>query len=285
MEFSSLTPEKMKELRPLFEGAPSNTCDYTPGGLLIWAAYYQTELCREGDALFLRIIGEEGEPLYLYPIAKDQRAALLKLPRPLKLCAVPEEALPAILEFSPKARITYQEAHSDYLYRAEDLLALQGKKYATQRNHISRFQREYPAWSFQVIGVENRAAVKDFYQKFLALYPPEGAEAEAERDAIFALLESPDLWGMEGGMLMVEEQPVGFSIGERQGDTLFVHIEKADRAYKGVYQMLTNQYARAFAKDLQFINREDDMGDEGLRKAKLAYHPCALLKKHLIEIE
>lgn len=285
MIFSPLTFEKMHNLRPLFEGAPSNTCDYTPGGILIWQQFYQTEFCQEEDALYLRIMGEQGEPLLLYPIASAPREALLALARPVKLCAVPEAALPLLKELFPEAKITFQEEHSDYLYRAEDLLELKGKKYATQRNHISRFKRDYPDWSFLPIAPENKGMVMDFYHRFLALYPPIGPEALAERDSILALLKSEDLWGMKGGILMAGGEPVGFSIGERQGDTLFVHIEKADRAYKGVYQMLTNQYAKAFAEGALYINREDDMGDEGLRKAKLAYHPIALLKKYLAEIE
>lgn len=287
MEFSPVSAEKIKELRPLFEGAPSNTCDYTPGGLMIWRKHYCTELAQEGESVFFRLKDQKGELFYLCPMAQDKEAALRfllgQLPSEARFCAVPEEAKPIFEKLCPDAKIICQQEYADYLYKAEDLRTLAGKKYSAQRNHISRFLREYSDWSFAPITEENREAVKAFYQKFWSRYPEEDQDALSERDAIFELLETEDFWGMDGGVLLVAGEPVGFSFGERQGDTLHVHIEKADRRYKGVYQMLTNQYVCTFGKGAEWINREDDMGDEGLRKAKMAYHPIALLKKYLVE--
>ena len=78
----------------------------------------------------------------------------------------------------------------------------------------------------------------------------------------------------------------GFSLGEIVGDTLFTHIEKADRDYEGCYQMLVAQFAQHFVRDgVHFINREDDTGDLGLRTSKLSYHPVALLEKYTVTIE
>ena len=91
---------------------------------------------------------------------------------------------------------------------------------------------------------------------------------------------------MVGGVLYAGSEVVGFSLGEIIHDTLFTHIEKADRSVKGAYQMLVNQFAARFADGrVQFINREEDMGDEGLRRAKQAYHPITQLKKYSIEVE
>ena len=93
-------------------------------------------------------------------------------------------------------------------------------------------------------------------------------------------------YGLVGGMLLVDEQIVGFSLGEVVGDTLFTHIEKADRDYLGCYQMLVSQFAQQFATGgVEFINREDDAGDLGLRTSKLSYHPVALLEKYTVTVE
>ena len=93
-------------------------------------------------------------------------------------------------------------------------------------------------------------------------------------------------YDMLGGMLLVEGEIVGFSLGEIVGDTLFTHIEKADRDYQGCYQMLVAQFAQQFAQDgVHFINREDDAGDPGLRKSKLSYHPVALLEKYTVTVD
>lgn len=91
---------------------------------------------------------------------------------------------------------------------------------------------------------------------------------------------------MLGGVLQADGKIVGFSLGEVAGDTLFVHIEKADRTFRGAYRMLVNQFAARFAGEgVSYINREDDMGDPGLRTSKLSYHPITLLKKYCITVK
>ena len=82
----------------------------------------------------------------------------------------------------------------------------------------------------------------------------------------------------------MEGRVIGFSLGEILHDTLFTHVEKADRAYKGAYQYLTQQFACLYGNQASYINREEDMGDAGLRRAKEAYHPITRLKKYIIEI-
>jgi len=99
------------------------------------------------------------------------------------------------------------------------------------------------------------------------------------------VLQSDDLYGMFGGVLYADGKVVGFSVGEQVDQTLYVHIEKANREVKGAYQTLNNRFATHFGKNAKYINREDDTGDPGLRKAKLAYHPIKLLEKFVIEIE
>ena len=90
---------------------------------------------------------------------------------------------------------------------------------------------------------------------------------------------------MKGGLLMVEDRLAGFSLGEVLGDTLFIHIEKADREIFGAYQMLVSQFAQAYAGEgVSFLNREDDVGDPGLRTSTLSYHPVALLEKYVVTV-
>ena len=108
-------------------------------------------------------------------------------------------------------------------------------------------------------------------------------------DSTVASLRQGDVVSVDllvGGMLLVEGDIAGFSLGEVVGDTLFTHIEKADRDYDGCYQMLVAQFAQMYAVDgVEFINREDDTGDPGLRTSKLSYHPVALLEKFSVTVE
>ena len=100
------------------------------------------------------------------------------------------------------------------------------------------------------------------------------------------MLENYKKYNMLGGVLRVNGKIIGYSIGEIIGDTLFDHIEKADISYHGAYQMLTNSFLKEFAADesVKYVNREEDCGDEGLRKSKLSYHPVELIEKNTIII-
>ena len=100
------------------------------------------------------------------------------------------------------------------------------------------------------------------------------------------VLANYSTYDMLGGMLLVDGNIVGFSLGEIVGDTLFTHIEKADRDYLGCYQMVVAQFAQQFAHEgVHFINREDDAGDPGLRTSKLSYHPVTLLEKYTVTVD
>ena len=95
------------------------------------------------------------------------------------------------------------------------------------------------------------------------------------------------VYGMLGGVLRVNGKIIAYSIGEITGDTLFCHVEKADISYHGAYQMLTNQFLRKYADndEVKFVNREEDCGDEGLRRSKLSYNPVELLVKNTVYIK
>jgi hypothetical protein len=100
------------------------------------------------------------------------------------------------------------------------------------------------------------------------------------------VLENYDVYRAIGGLLRVNGEVIAFSIGEILNRVLFVHIEKADISYRGAYQVINNEFAKHFCTDdILFINREEDVGDEGLRTSKKSYHPRGLLNKYIVKIE
>ena len=107
-----------------------------------------------------------------------------------------------------------------------------------------------------------------------------------ELEICIEVLENHKKYNMLGGYLEVDGKTIGYSFGEIIGDTLFVHIEKADVSYHGAYQMLTNSFLREFAAgdSVKYVNREEDCGDEGLRKSKLSYHPVELIEKTTVKV-
>ncbi len=174
----------------------------------------------------------------------------------------------------------------DYLYSAEDLTELRGKKFSGQRNHVSQFMRNCEDWCFKDIHDVNIADVISFFVSgYHAAENPSEFEKE-ENDEVLEVLNNLDQYAMLGGVLHADGEIVGFSLGEIQNDTLFTHIEKADRNCKGAYPMLVNQFSKYFAgENIKYINREEDMGDIGLRTSKMSYHPVAKLKKYIVEIK
>ena len=159
-----------------------------------------------------------------------------------------------------------------------------GKKFSGQRNHISRFLRTCQSWSFEPLDNTDAAEVETFFHtlnKKLNYTPGEAAE---ENHKVQEVLEHLDQYGLVGGVLRADGAIVGFTLGEVLRDTLYIHIEKADRDYPGAYQMLCRQFCTAYADGLAYVNREEDMGDLGLRKAKRDLHPVTQLKKYTVEV-
>ena len=168
----------------------------------------------------------------------------------------------------------------DYIYLREDLANLSGKKYHGKRNHISAFSKKHN-WSFKPITAENTEDVKLCAEKWYK----ENADREdkylrCEKQGVITILDNMELLGVRGGAVYVDGRVVAFTLGSRISDEIFdIHIEKALSDYAEGYTVINREFARTLT-EYKYINREDDMGLEGLRKAKLSYKPAILLKKY-----
>ncbi len=167
----------------------------------------------------------------------------------------------------------------DYVYDISDLADLKGKKYQKKRNHLNRFRQEYPDWCTREINEENLpqvlALAEQWYDSRLAQSPH--SDFFMERIALKRVLENWKALGMEGLLLYIQDVPVAMAIGSRLTEKTFdVHFEKALDPYNGAYAAINASFAgflREKYPDLMYLNREDDMGLEGLRKAKFSYEP------------
>ncbi len=287
MQFSPLHLSELPLLRPLLSAPAFRTCDLTVGGLFPWRHFFKTEYALENGILFTRLHDKNGTVYYNTPLGASLRDALLSLrdafpDDPLRFCTVPKAALPDYLALFPNAEIEAQRNYFDYLYPAEALASLAGKKYNGQRNQISQFKRAVSSFDYIDITPKNVDPVYDFFlSRYHAAENADAIEREENRK-VSEILQNLELYRMFGGALYADGRMVGFSLGERVGDTVFVHIEKADRGVKGAYQMLVKLFAEQYAGNALYINREDDAGDMGLRTAKLSYHPCELLEKYTV---
>jgi len=174
---------------------------------------------------------------------------------------------------------------AEYLYLRSDLAELPGRKYQPKRNHINNFLRKYGEYLYEPLDEKHVEGCKELlkwwiYERFG--YIP---ESYPERDVDLYYLDNFRRLGMRGGTVTASGRVVAFCLGfEISDDTFNVCLEKADRDMEGAYTIINRDFSRSLPEKYTYINREDDMGDEGLRRAKISYHPTELLRKYEIVI-
>lgn len=290
LDFKQITLSDVGALRPYLR-AQYRSCDYSVLGVFMWADRFGYEYKTEDGVLFMRERSRHGgEYDYLLPTGEGSlcdrvRALREAVGAGLTMSLVPEDALGELRqEFSFTA--VEEPDIADYIYKAEDLAYLAGKKYSKKRNLIHQFEKLYPDYTLEPITNENAHRIaeccahdwSDTGLSELAIY---------ENDHTREVLEDFAAYGCTGYALHVGGEIAAFCIGEVMGDTLIVHIEKGKREYKGAFQMINCLFAKTELErcGIQYINREDDVGDEGLRRAKQSYFPEYMLKKFRLEFE
>lgn len=292
LEFQKLELEHIPLIRPYFLRQERRMCDCTIGSALMWRDYFDNCFAIVDDTLMFRSRYLDGQYAFTVPIGKNPEHMLNLAEKycrdrgiALEFCTVTPNDLEMLKRRWPDLTVEDNRDWYDYLYESRDIIEFAGKKYANQRNHIRRFERDCPGWSFSRMTEENVDEVREFYEKFLQERDKESETARAEVGKIFEVLNHYSQYAFLGGILRVDGEIVGISMGEIVRDVLFVHIEKADTRYSGVYQKLVNCFAREFVTgEVRFINREEDVGDPGLRKSKLSYRPVKLLEKFTVRV-
>jgi len=175
--------------------------------------------------------------------------------------------------------------HFDYVYLREDLVQLKGNRYRTQRNKISKALRSHP-FQFQILSGER---INECVEVHRIWCEKRGCEKDpdlsAELEAVYEMFSNYEKLGLIGGVILLKEKVVAFSVGEMLNEeTMVVHAEKADLSYKGLYALINQKFAEVCARDAIYINREQDLGIEGLRRAKTSYHPHHMVEKYLVEM-
>ena len=188
-----------------------------------------------------------------------------------------EEAMPGVFEYKLNMSV------SDYIYTSEKLINLKGKKLQSKRNHINRFKHEN-SWKYKTL-TGNPQLVKEcksMLDKWMEINSDEKDPSLAYDDfATKIMLENFEYLGLKGGLICVDNEIAAFSIGEvLTEDTVVVHVEKAFTSIHGAYTIMNQQFVLNEAAEYKYINREEDMGVENLRKAKLSYQPDILLEKY-----
>lgn len=276
-------------------------CEYSFANNMAWRRMSDTLICRYDQFYISCSFDENRKPVFTFPAGvkcdyngKKEYIQLFEKLKiyaesqncRLKIASVNSENIQWIKDYYKDQIEVFADRDSfEYIYKASDLIELKGKKYHGKRNHIKRFKDN--DWSFEKLTAEHFDECIDFAARF---YNDNNGyddfSAVVEQYAINMFFSNFDYFGLKGGILRQDKKIVGFTIGEKlNSDTFVVHIEKALGNVQGAYPTICNEFAKAEAFDCKYINREEDLGIEGLRKSKLSYHPEFLLEKYVVEFK
>ncbi len=293
LQFRSVIDADIPVIKEIFNSFNEFSCEFSAVNLILWQKQFGFSFCIEDGVLYSKnCIGSKIS--FGIPFSHDMRGAIGKLK---EYCR--KENIPLVLFGAQGERmyILKEQMHNmfafeakrdsfEYIYSRENLCDLAGKKYHSKRNHISSFKKKYN-WSYETLGDENRGEVLEMLTHWYSLNRDKADEFMlSEKKGLEKILGNELIPEIKGGVLRVDGKVVAFTLGcEISKDIFDVNIEKALTDYDGAYAMINQQFVSNELCEYKYINREEDMGLEGLRKAKLSYRPEILLEKYVITAE
>lgn len=293
MKFEPVTPQNAEKLRPYYINCDYRLCEYSVGVKLMWGGVLHPSFCEAAGCLIVR--NEiDGRWQFDFPVAGpegDVEAALTLIEkycteqgvRPV-ISVVPEQEASRLFLRYPVVRLINERPWKDYIYRRKDLAEFAGRHYNGQRNHINKFRKLCPDAEYVALTAADEPLLERFWQEYGAEFTKESALAKNElRLAKEMLRHLSGDWFMAGGLLH-EGRLVAISMGEKCGKTMQVHIEKALYSCPGAYPTMVQAFAQHCGEDVEYMNREDDARDKGLRTSKTQYLPVMLAGKLCFEV-
>lgn len=286
LHFITPTLEDRPWIQKLYACSGFRGAEYTFANLYLWSSYYGQ--VAEYKGFLCQRLNYKQVHQYVYPAGCGDVKPVLdrlwqdsrEIGEPFVVRSLTRDTM-AVLRVLYPDRFTYQEDRDafDYLYEIDTLAELAGKKYQAKRNHINRFLENWPDWHTEPITPNNLSVCRDVAARWGQAHQ----DTEADGRALSTAFDHFEALGFEGIILYAEpDHPVAFSMGNRiSPDTFDVNFEKAFADIQGAYPMVNRQFARLIREnhpDVRYLNREDDMGVEGLRKSKESYHPIFLEK-------
>ena len=288
MEFRPVRLEDKAAIERFTRPSGICNCDLAFANMYCWEGTYRSAWCVEEGFLLIRFyidgshhIGYmqplgEGEVTHLIPsLEADARAA----GQPLRISGLTPEGAAAVRRAHPEFGIWRNRDYEDYVYRADDLRNLTGRRYQPKRNHINRFEAAYD-YRYEELTPALAPECMRLEREWRAGHDSHAAELTAEQRAMQRAFDHFGKLELRGGALFVGEKLVAFTIGSAINDEAFcIHVEKADTRYDGAFTMINRLFAQHLPPHYTLIDREEDLGLEGLRQSKLSYHPLFLQPK------
>lgn len=291
LEFKPISLDDREKIENYFNFLEEPFCDFTFGNLFFWSVVENTNIAFLNDFLFIRFSDDENF-YYTFPIGNGEIKSAFDLilenaklnNKKIKFVCLNKNQSKILKEiFGEKTKINKNRDGFDYIYSLEKLSSLSGRKYHSKKNHFNSFKNKYN-FIFEKINENNIEECISFAREWYG-------ENEAtptllkEQKALECAFKNYFKLNLIGSIIKVENKIIAFCIGEEMyNKNIFcTHFEKADYNFQGAYTAINKLFSEFLFKDFKLVNREDDAGVEGLRKAKLSYHPEILLEKYYAE--
>ncbi len=268
--------EQRPALHPRFQDLPDGISELTFANIYLFRHVHQYRVARlEGDLVL--IVGEDAEPFFILPFGLPPRQTLDELferYRVAKCCSSSQADRLAGMGY----RVREDRDNFDYLYRREDMVSLSGRKFHRKKNLVNLFLRNNACTARPLLAEHTGDALRilDGWRH--------RQETAGDYDAAREAIEKMEQLQLCGGIFYVNDEPVAYSLGEElAGGRMWVtHFEKAidDERYKGIYQHINQAFVSILPEKYEMINREQDLGDPGLRQAKESYRPSGFVRKY-----
>ena len=300
LTFHPLTLDDRKRVQAVTLGSGRRNCNFNFANLIGWQFWFNTEVCICHEVVVFRF-NLEGRRAYMLCSASAPSAGLLELlchdaataGAPLLILNMEDEPAAAVKALMPE-RVTVEPRRNqyDYIYLREDLAKLKGGSLKAKRNHVNKFLSMYPDFDYKPL----EPSLFDECRRLAKTWRTE--VEESQHDSHYELTADAEARAMEnvfthweqldaiGGSIFVDGRMVAFTYGAPvTHDTFDVCVEKANRRIDGAFNIINQQFADHLPEQYVYVNREEDMGLEGLRKAKLSYHPHILLSYNNVTIQ
>jgi hypothetical protein len=285
-KFSALEINDTAVFDRAFEENPPLISEFTFTNLYAWRRAYALTVSFLDNLLIIGSASESGRRFF-EPIGKgDKKAAVEKIMHDTGgIFFRISEGTKALFDNDSRCILELDRDNSDYLYTTVDLVNLNGKKYDGKRNLIRKFKSEH-AYEYLPLTRDNVKLCLDFEETWCFIRNCDSVESlDNERQAIKDMVENFSTFWLIGGAILINGVVRAFAFAQKLNPrTLVNHVLKADPHIPGLYQTIMREFLVREAGGFQYVNLEQDLGVDGLRKAKLSYHPCAMVNKYILKL-
>ena len=291
MEFNKISLAAKERVQAFTDIWRLELSDLSFANMFIWRYSHNIEFCVEDDVLYIKLCHRNYPCFFFVPLPRDKNASLKEplkkledysqgIGEPLRVKSATKEQKEKIERDCPDTYVfTSDPGRFDYVYNTRDLIELKGKKFHGKRNHINKFLSMY-SHEYIELTPDHVEECIHVYTSWAEKKGAVGMDIEDEWRSLTEALNNFTELDMVGGAVLIDGAIRAFTLGERLNeDMALIHIEKGDTDFNGVFTAINQSFIQHAFPDTKFINREEDMGLEGLRKAKRSYNPVRMVEK------